>query len=85
MGIIEHTIDVFEKRVSDLDKIIYGPNLPQWTDADVIAASCLITEYRNLTRRRSRAANACACFKWFPEDKGESCHVPGCGHYPPPA
>ncbi len=59
MGIIDHTIDIFEKRVSELDKIGYSPALPRWTDADVIAANCLIIEYRNLTSHSSRAAGAC--------------------------
>ena len=40
---------------------------------------------RHLTSRRSRAANICGRCHWLPENKGESCHVPGCRFYPPPA
>ncbi len=76
MGIIEHTIDVFEKRVSELDKIRYLPELPQWTDADVIAASCLITEYRNLTSQCSGRDGTCHC-AGKPLVVNGRCH--GCG------
>ena len=46
---------------------------------------CLIDGLYHLTSRRSRAANACGHCHWLPENKGESCHVPGCRFYPPPA
>ncbi len=84
MSIIERVIDVFEKRVSDLEKIRYLPDLPQWTDADIIGAGCLIEQYRNLTSRRSRAAEACgnslSCLNATP-----ACTIPCPKYQPPPA
>ena len=84
MSIEGRVIDVFEIRLSKLEKITYLPDLPKWTDADVIGASCLIEQYRNLTSRRSRAAEACGdcltCLNATP-----ACCMPCSRHKPPPA
>lgn len=75
MSIVDRTIDVFERRLSELEKIREISNLPRWTDADVIGASCLIEQYRNLTSRPSRAAECCPHCHWFPKDKGKTCRM----------
>ena len=54
MGIKDRTIDVFEGKINELITIRDIRDLPQWTDADVIAAHCLIVEYRKITRRIQR-------------------------------
>lgn len=63
MSLKERVIDMFEARVNKLTKITDITELPQWTDTDVIAADCLLNQYRKLTSRSSRAANACALCK----------------------
>jgi len=74
MSIVDRVIDVFEKRVSALEKIRYLPDLPQWTDADVIEASCLIEQYRNLTSQFSGQDEAWFCSTCKnDENHGESC------------
>ena len=50
MGLLERVIEVFEKRVEDLKQIGTISELPQWTDADVIAADCLLNQYRKLKK-----------------------------------
>jgi len=77
MSIVDRVIDVFEKRVSALEKIRYLPDLPQWTDADVIEASCLIEQYRNLTSQFSGQDEAwfCSCLLYTspsPRDRTRS-------------
>ncbi len=84
MGIIERTIDVFEKRVSELDEFSDMPELPQWTDADVIAANYLITEYRNLTSRSSRAPEGCRDWEFCDKATSECVNRFSC-FKPPPA
>lgn len=53
MTIIDRTIDVFERRIAELEEIREISNLPRWTDADVIGANCLMEEYRSLTGKSS--------------------------------
>ena len=48
MSLTERTINVFEKRLAKLTLITNIKSLPQWTDADIITANCLLTEYRKL-------------------------------------
>lgn len=48
MSLIERTINVFEKRLAELTLITTTNCLPLWTDADIITANCLLTEYRKL-------------------------------------
>ena len=79
MDIINRTINVFEKRVSELEKIRYLPDLPQWTDADVIAASCLIKQYRNLTSEPSPPLIGCSCPFREKHVDGKYLVCPNCG------
>ena len=46
------TINFFEKRIMELITITNITKLPQWTDADVISAECLLKEYRKLSKNK---------------------------------
>ena len=49
MDIKNKIIDVFERKIMQLITITEITNLPQWDDADVLGADCLLKEYRRLT------------------------------------
>lgn len=61
MGLLERVVDVFEQRVKKLVQITTISELPQWTDADVIAADCLLKQYRSLTSEPSGRETGCGC------------------------
>jgi len=44
----DRVIDAFESRIMQLITITDITKLPQWDDAEVIGAYCLIEEYRKL-------------------------------------
>jgi len=50
MSLKERVIDVFEARVVQLITITDLTKLPQWIDADVIGADCLLKGYRKLSQ-----------------------------------
>lgn len=51
MALKDRVIDVFESRVNKLTQITNTTKLPQWIDADIIAAHCLLMEYRKLVKQ----------------------------------
>jgi hypothetical protein len=53
MILIDRTINMFKRRLAELCLITSTDQLPQWNDADIITANCVLTEYYKL-RKKSR-------------------------------
>ena len=62
MDIKDKIIDVFENRIMQLITITNITKLPQWDDADVLGAECLLKEYRRITSAmHSDGEERCLC------------------------